>query len=559
MDTETGSVDIIFEKPRLDVRRSLGKTVRGTAVTYKSLVPGFNPTVMKVIQGNEISRNQAKSMSKSILDDFSPEVSYSLKKKKRWQDLNSVNSFLSTIIEDSPSVTVSAIEKNPTENFSRRVSSMKGVRTYGRVKSDSNVIEAFSTKSGNGGPLLSLIDSLECKNRKYKNKRKWRKQEIRPQGPEVTFVIDRQSDIEKLPAMTFNPYKGYYRGERSTHRFNKFYDELLDEEEEIFDESDEEVAEESEEKEVIDDFDGEVIEDFDVDISDESDEEIEEKSKSFVLSDFIKSPSPKKEKIRQKKIRDVVFLDEIPSEIVEFRNHQKPLNEHEVLKDSSFISKEIDLRFFFSRPEHFVQKLEEWGERYKDRVDVIWLDEQKTKCVVDFSRTLHSRNLAAVVAFTVLGKKKMFLRITFNTNFPFEYPEKELQKFSIAKKRVSSLFDLISECLKKSSSMLFKKNDFKLLEEAFQCKSDATVECFDDYELVEKFTRLTEPSSSESTSVSSLESLHFDSCEFCGQRNPSNMIDLSCIHSLCLSCARFAFKDQIVSHSKELICPICES
>ncbi|KAE9547091.1 hypothetical protein FO519_009696, partial [Halicephalobus sp. NKZ332] len=33
----------------------------------------------------------------------------------------------------------------------------------------------------------------------------------------------------------------------------------------------------------------------------------------------------------------------------------------------------------------------------------------------------------------------------------------------------------------------------------------------------------------------------------------------SCIHSLCLSCARFAFKDQIVSHSKELICPICES
>ncbi|KAE9546513.1 hypothetical protein FO519_010275, partial [Halicephalobus sp. NKZ332] len=371
--------------------------------------------------------------------------------------------------------------------------------------------------------------------------------------PEVTFIIDKQRNSQQLPGLSFVEREISYKGEKHTHRANKLWEKSIDEDlKETFHESDEEVVDEFGNKGISDDVDRETF--------DGSDEEIEGKSKSFVLSDFIKSPSPKKEKVRQKKVRDVIFLDEIPSEIMEFKNKQKPLNEHEILKDSSFISKEIDLRFFFSRPESFFEKLEEWVKIYKDTINVIWLNEEKTKCLVDFSRKFYSKNLAAVIGFSILGKKKTFLRITFNTNFPFEYPEKELQKFSKPEKQSSPFFDRLLHCLEKASLPVFlKRKDFKPLEEAFQCESDPNVECFDDYELVEKFMRLTEPSSSESASVSSLESLHFDSCEFCGQSNPSNLIDLSCIHSLCLSCARFAFKDQIVSHSKELICPICES
>lgn len=55
MDIETGSVDNLFEKPRVDVHRGYGKTARG-GTGYKCLVPGFNPLVGKVIQGTDVSK-----------------------------------------------------------------------------------------------------------------------------------------------------------------------------------------------------------------------------------------------------------------------------------------------------------------------------------------------------------------------------------------------------------------------------------------------------------------------------------------------------------------------
>ncbi|KAE9549164.1 hypothetical protein FO519_007632, partial [Halicephalobus sp. NKZ332] len=546
MDTETGSVDILFEKPRLDVRRRLGKTVRGRDVGYKSSTPGFHPIVMKVIQGNEINNKKKTLMSKSVLDDFSPEVFYSLKKKKRWQELNSVDSVLSTVIEDSHSFTVSALERNPKGHLFSDTMHDKEIRVYGRIKADSDEIEKISARSGRGGALLSLEDSLEC--RKGKNKKS---EEVKLREPEVTFIIDQRRDVQKLPGLYLEEREISYKGEKHTHRVNKFSGKFIDENVEEVLGSDEEIFDESDDEEIYDNVDGEIV--------NESDEEIVGKPENFALSDFIKSPSPKKEKIRQKKVRDVVFLDEIPPEIVESRNNQKPLNEHEILKDSSFFTKEVDLRSFSLHPEDFIKKVEEWTWHFKGRANVIWLNEEKTKCLIDFSREFYSKNLATVVGFSFLGEQKLVLRMTFNTEFSFEYPEKELQKFSKSIITDYFLFSMLSLHFKRCSfSVFMKRKDFKPLEEAFQCNSDATVECFDDYELMEKFTRLTEPSS-DSSSALSLEPLHFDSCEFCGHKDPSNLIDLSCIHSLCLSCARFTFKDQIVNHSEELVCPICES
>ena len=56
MDIETGSVDTLFEKPRVDVHRGLGKTVRGGVVKYKNFVPGFNPLVAKLFYGTASSK-----------------------------------------------------------------------------------------------------------------------------------------------------------------------------------------------------------------------------------------------------------------------------------------------------------------------------------------------------------------------------------------------------------------------------------------------------------------------------------------------------------------------
>ncbi|KAE9546319.1 hypothetical protein FO519_010469, partial [Halicephalobus sp. NKZ332] len=181
MDTETGSVDILFEKPRLDIRRSLGKTIRGRDVGYKSLIPGFHPTVVKVIKGDEISKKKKTLMSKSVLGDFSPEVFYSMKKKKRWQKLSSVDSVLTIVTENSPSVTVSAVERNPKGHLFSDTMHDKEIRVYGRIKADSDKVEKISTKTGHGGALLSLEDSLEC--RKGKNKKS---EEVKLREPEVT-------------------------------------------------------------------------------------------------------------------------------------------------------------------------------------------------------------------------------------------------------------------------------------------------------------------------------------------------------------------------------------
>ena len=56
MDPETGYVDNLFEKPRNRVRRGYGKTARGTTVRYKNRIPGFNPTVIKVVKGDAVSK-----------------------------------------------------------------------------------------------------------------------------------------------------------------------------------------------------------------------------------------------------------------------------------------------------------------------------------------------------------------------------------------------------------------------------------------------------------------------------------------------------------------------
>ena len=56
MDIETGSVDNLLEKPRINVNRGLGKTVRGGTNGYKCLTPGFNPVVGKVVHGTSISK-----------------------------------------------------------------------------------------------------------------------------------------------------------------------------------------------------------------------------------------------------------------------------------------------------------------------------------------------------------------------------------------------------------------------------------------------------------------------------------------------------------------------
>ena len=493
-------------------------------------------------------------MSNSVLGEFSPNVLYSLKKRKRWEDLSTVDSVLNTVKQDSPSFTVSAIEKNPEGYLPYYPIRQQRIQTYGRIKADSDEVEKISTRSKTGGPYLSLEDTLECNDGKNIKKKKFKKQDVRPREPEVTVIIEKQTDIQKLPIMSFDPYERPYKGVMKTQRSNRIFYEMFDGQEDIFNESDEEIFNEFEDKDIFNDFEGEIIDDLDKTILDE----ITEKSKTFQLSDFIKFPSLKKEKVHQKKIKDVEFIDEIPFELLESNDHQKPLNEYEIPKNSSFFSKEVDLCLFFLKPEDFVPKLEEWIEENKNTIDIIWLDEDKTKCLLDFSKILDSRSLVAIVGLSLFGKKKKFARITFNTNFPFEYPEKEFNKFSKSKKMSSSFFDTMANCLKQAYNPMFLSGKYiKSLEEAFQYKSNATIEPFNDYQLIKKFSKHTEIS--VSASESSFQSLNFDSCEFCDHKNPSNLINLSCIHSLCLSCARFAFKDQIVNHSKDLVCPICDS
>jgi len=561
MDIETGSVDNLLEKPRIDVNRGLGKTIRGGTNGYKCLTPGFNPVVGKVVHGTSISKNKAKSMSNSILEDFSPDVLYSLKKKKRWEELSSVDSVLNIVKEDSPSFTVSAIETNFKGYLPYYFIKQQGIQAYGRIKSDSDEIEKISTRSKTGGPYLSLEDTLEPKDRKKdKKKKKFKKQDVRTREPEVTVIIEKQIDTHKLSSMSFDQYERPYKGVMKTQRSNKFFYDMFNEQEDIFNESDEEIFNEVEDKEISDDFDGEIIDDFDKDILDEVDDEMIEKTKNFQLSDFIKPPSEKKERVHQKKIKEIEFVDEIPFEFLESPNHQKALDEHAILKNSSFFSKKFDLCAFFLKPEDFVPKLEEWVEGKTNTLKIIWLDEDKTKCLLDMSKLLGSRTLVAVVGFTLLGKKKKYLKVTFNTSFPLEFPESNFKKFHKSEKMISSFFDIVFGYLKEAFKKLFlEEKNLKFLKDAFQIKSDATIESFNDYNLLEKFSKPTEDNISISTSVSSLHSVHYDYCEFCDQQNPSDLLNLSCIHSLCLSCARFVFKHQIINHTKELICPICES
>jgi len=575
MNIETGSVDTLFEKPRIDVHRGLEKTVRGGVVKYKHFIPGFNPLVTKLFYGTASSKNQEKWMLNYILEDLSPNVFYSLKKKKRWQELSNVDSALNTMIENSPPFTVSAIQRKAERFWYMHNFIENRAMLYGRVKRNSNEIEKISAKGGNGTLLASLEDSLECRNRKDRNKRKSKRQEVKTKEPQVALFIEQQVDAQKLPAMILDPYWRPYREERKTHRFNRFLEEFLDEDdeqsmyftdEETFDEAEEEkILNESNDKERIDDFDGEIIDgfgeeildDFNEEMSDNIDKEVLENTRrDFVLSDFIIPSSQKKERIRQKKIQKLEFLDAIPSSS-ESNDYQKPLNEYDILQNASFTSSEIDFSTFFLNSEDFVPELEKWIEDNRNYVEIIWLDETKTKCLVDFSKVFKSKNLVAVIGFT-LGDKS--LKLTFNIDFPLTFSEKLFKNLYNKETKFTPLFNRIfygSEQYFKP--ILLKENNFKSLEEAFQCKSDATVEPFNDYDLIEKFLGSEGTFFSDSSSESSLKSLHFDSCELCGHDDSSNVLNLSCIHSLCLSCAKVVFKEQMVSHSKQITCPICGS
>ena len=174
-------------------------------------------------------------MLNSVLDDLSPQVFYSLKKKKRWQELNNLYSILNTTLEDSPCFTMSAIERN-SRGLSWYFDDLDdtAVRSHDGIKSKSIEIRKIATKGRDGSSSLSLEDSVECGKRKNM-KKKSRKQEVRSREPEVTVII------EQLPVMLCNTYKGCYRGQKKTRRVNNLLKEFLHEEEYVFGESDSEL------------------------------------------------------------------------------------------------------------------------------------------------------------------------------------------------------------------------------------------------------------------------------------------------------------------------------
>ena len=468
-------------------------------------------------------------MSNSVFEELAPEVFYSLKKKNRWEALNDVDSVLNTAAKGSPSCTVSAMERNPKGHLFSGTMHDNEVRVYGRIKAGSDEVEKISTKGGRGAPLLSLEDSLECRKGKKNKKEKSEEEEVKPREPEVTLIIDPQGDVEKLPSISFDEYEICRKGFKNSHKSNKFYNKMTYEEGSDPSESE-----------------GETLEESDKEHSDE----VTELSKSFQLSDFVKSPSQKKEKTREKKVQDTEFIDEFPSEFSRLKNHEKPLDEHEILKDCSFFSKKFDLHSFFSKPEDFIPELEKRVEEIKPFIEIIWLDEDKSRCLIDFSKFLGSKNLIAAVGFSLVGENKRFLKVMFNTVFPFD-----IQKFTYEEKNFNSFFDLILNRLADAAKVLVADvKKFKPFEDTFQCKYDSSAEILNDYDLLERFSY-----PSDVHSESSFEVLNSDSCEFCGHENHTNLIKLSCIHSFCYSCIRLFVKDQVVNHSEDIVCPICES
>ena len=184
-------------------------------------------------------------MASSFLEDFAPEVTYSLKKKNRWQELGDVDSVLNSVMGNSPSFTVSAVEKGIKRSRSLNSLIEDGARVYGRIKKDSDKIEKISTKSGNEGALLSLQDSLDCKNERSVKKKKSEREAPKPREPEITLIIDPQGDTQKAETSV--------KGKKQTQRSNKFNNKLVNEDEkevlesgdsEIFDEGDEDVINE---------------------------------------------------------------------------------------------------------------------------------------------------------------------------------------------------------------------------------------------------------------------------------------------------------------------------
>ena len=556
MDFETGCVDNLFEKPGADGRRALGKNARSESSGNKCSTARLNPLIGKVIRGNGVGevrilkenfrnwlftfikgklltqvsfQKKFKSMANSVLNDFSTDVFYSLKKKNRWETLNSVNTVLKTVRQDSPSFAVSAVERNPTGHLSK-VSEDKEVLVYGRLRANSKRIEKVAPKGRDGAPLASLEDSLAWKSG-HKNKRSQRR-EVKSKQPEMTIVIDRPGYVRKPLKLEDEDALVPVIEKKVIQKSKKVCGQFLNDDfEEFYDDEEYEISDE------------EFADDFCV----ETNEAVEE-SNSFQLLDFIKFSSEKKERVHMKKIKDMELIDGVYSEPSESKSQDKPFNKYEILKNSSFFSKELDLNSYFLKPENFVPKLKTWAEINNQTIKIMWMDKEKTSCFIDFSRILESKNLIAVVGFTLLENNQV-VRITFNTDFPFEYPGKEFQEYAEEEREFGSFFDLILDCLKESSNpVLLKRTNFKPFEEAFQCKSGTAIESFNDYELIQRFSNPKEAIVSSS-----------DSCEFCDHKNALNLIKLTCNHSLCLSCAGLTFRSQIFNHSKELVCPICEA
>ena len=539
MDSETGCVDNLFEKPRVDGRRALGKNTRSGS-------SGFNPTVTKVVKGDAVSKvefsfqiirilysfqNRAKSMSNSILEELSPEVPYSLKKKNRWENLNDVDSALNSAVKGSPLFNVSAVEMS-SKGHSSRIVQDNEIQVYGRIKAGSDRAEKISTKGGRGAPLLSLEDSLEWKKGNKNKKEKSEEEEVKPREPEVTLIIDPKGNTQVISAGSLEEQEVLCKGTKNTQRSNKFGDKLLGEE---IEEAMEETNEEHEELE--DEHNQEV------------DTEVGEKLKDFQLSDFIKSAPQKKQRIHPKKVQKAESLDEISPECLAPKNHEKPTNEYEVLQNTSFFSKDVDAYCFFLKPEFAIPKLQEWISTYGSS-DMIWMNARQSKCLVDFSKFLKSRNPAAIVGFTVLEDTR-HLRLTFNTDFPFTFSEKNFQKFSENDKNYYEFFKCIHSYLMDAAEQVFVRiKRFEPYQDTFKCLFNNIVYPLKEYDIVKKFSNLTEVHNSGFISTS---------CAFNNCNNSEDLFNFSCLHSFCFSCARSTFETQILKHSDELTCPICSS
>uniref|UniRef100_A0AC35FMU1 RING-type domain-containing protein n=1 Tax=Panagrolaimus sp. PS1159 TaxID=55785 RepID=A0AC35FMU1_9BILA len=477
-------------------------------------------TVQKKIWGLDgLSKKERAALENSTNDGMASKIAYSLNKSKRWELCSSPESFIEKMASLDQVYPVAAVDQCILKNEYTALS-------YSQKDPNDDDVKSIKVKSGNGGPFLSLRDSMIEKPSTPKalaERRRIKGETAKEfvEAPSILYCIANHHSDE----LFFRKLIGKsHIGARTTKK-NKIVD-LKDIEENSSDT------------------------DSDFGDCDNIDDSGETSMRTSTLADFIISKPSKLNNKRRKNNHDFEIINEISKEKAPAKF--PTLTNTNDLIESSF----TEIRFIN------IEKTETLElpnfESFEFMFDFEWLNEEKTKCLFMIPKGSENNVLTNFNSILILelseNQRNRLIRMTIKSVHEIHIPSSSGNPL----KATSEIEMAIRKLWEQGIAFLNKqKNEPKKIFYQPQTSIFSTFNPMGDYARL-GFNK-SSSSISRSSSMNEYEKVESEACNLCSHGREGNLTTLKCGHTFCRFCSEKFIKEQIICGKSQLSCTKCST